>query len=397
MNIIIQKFGGTSLATQQRREMVADKIIEAFKKGYKPVVVVSAIGRKGDPYATDTLLSLINNSKSSLMEREIDLLLCCGEIISAVVLGETMQKRGYKIKVLTGGQAGIITNKNYRNAEIIKVETERIKKIINEGITPIVTGFQGITLEGDFTTLGRGGSDVTGAVLGECLNAEFIEIYTDVDGIMTADPRIVPEARVINKISYNEVFQFAEQGAKVIHPRAVEYAMRGNVPLYIKNAMTNSPGTVITTEKDNSGRVISGITHMSNRTQVKVILNEDDCYDDNNDLFTFLANNNISIDLINVFPSSKVFTIDGEETESVEAILKKIGIEYTIIKNCSKIALIGNGMRGVPGVMAIILKTLKQNNIKVLQTADSYNTIWCLVSEDDTVKAINSLHKIFKV
>lgn len=397
MNIIIQKFGGTSLATQQRREMVADKIIEAIKKGYKPVVVVSAIGRKGDPYATDTLLSLINNSKSSLMEREIDLLLCCGEIISAVVLGETMQKRGYKIKVLTGGQAGIITNKNYRNAEIIKVETERIKKIINEGITPIVTGFQGITLEGDFTTLGRGGSDVTGAVLGECLNAEFIEIYTDVDGIMTADPRIVPEARVINKISYNEVFQFAEQGAKVIHPRAVEYAMRGNVPLYIKNAMTNSPGTVITTEKDNSGRVISGITHMSNRTQVKVILNEDDCYDDNNDLFTFLANNNISIDLINVFPSSKVFTIDGEETESVEAILKKIGIEYTIIKNCSKIALIGNGMRGVPGVMAIILKTLKQNNIKVLQTADSYNTIWCLVSEDDTVKAINSLHKIFKV
>lgn len=397
MNVIIQKFGGTSLSTQHRREMVADRIIESIKKGYRPVVVVSAIGRKGDPYATDTLLSLINNSKSNLEKREIDILLCCGEIISAVVLGETMQKRGCKIKVLTGGQAGIITNNNYRNAEIIKVETNRVKKLLEEEITPIVTGFQGITLEGDFTTLGRGGSDVTGAVLGEALNAEFIEIYTDVDGIMTADPRIVPEAKVIYKISYNEVFQFAEQGAKVIHPKAVEYAMRANLPLYIKNSMTNSPGTVITSQKDNSGRVVSGITHMPNRTQINVIVGENDCYDDNNDLFTILAKNNISIDLINVFPSSKVFTVDGNETERVLDILKDIGIEYTLIKNCSKIALIGDGMRGVPGVMAIILKTLKQNNIKILQTADSYNTIWCLVSEEDTIRAINSLHGIFKV
>lgn len=397
MNVIIQKFGGTSLSTQHRREMVADRIIESIKKGYRPVVVVSAIGRKGDPYATDTLLSLINNSKSNLEKREIDILLCCGEIISAVVLGETMQKRGCKIKVLTGGQAGIITNNNYRNAEIIKVETNRVKKLLEEEITPIITGFQGITLEGDFTTLGRGGSDVTGAVLGEALNAEFIEIYTDVDGIMTADPRIVPEAKVIYKISYNEVFQFAEQGAKVIHPKAVEYAMRANLPLYIKNSMTNSPGTVITSQKDNSGRVVSGITHMPNRTQINVIVGENDCYDDNNDLFTILAKNNISIDLINVFPSSKVFTVDGNETERVLDILKDIGIEYTLIKNCSKIALIGDGMRGVPGVMAIILKTLKQNNIKILQTADSYNTIWCLVSEEDTIRAINSLHGIFKV
>lgn len=397
MNIIIQKFGGTSLSTQHRREMVADRIIDSIKKGYRPVVVVSAIGRKGDPYATDTLLSLINNSKSNLEQREIDVLLCCGEIISAVVLGETMQKKGCKIKVLTGGQAGIITNNNFRNADIIRVETNRVKKLLDEEIIPIVTGFQGITLEGDFTTLGRGGSDVTGAVLGEALNAEFIEIYTDVDGIMTADPRIVPDAKVIYKISYNEVFQFAEQGAKVIHPRAVEYAMRANVPLYIKNSMTNSPGTVVTSQKDNSGRVITGITHMPNRTQVNVKISENDCYDDNKDLFTVLAKNNISIDLINVFPNSKVFTVDGNDTERVEHILEDIGIEYTLAKNCSKIALIGDGMRGVPGVMAIILKTLKQNNIKVLQTADSYNTIWCLVNEEDTIKSINSLHRIFKV
>ncbi len=395
MKIVVQKFGGTSVATQQRREMVANKVIESMEKGLSPVVVVSAIGRKGDPYATDTLLSLVNNSESHLDRREIDLLLSCGEIISGVVMGETLEKRGYRVKVLTGGQAGIITNNNYGDAEILRVETEKIKKMLEEGIIPIVTGFQGMNSDGDFTTLGRGASDLTGAVLGEALKAEYIEIYTDVDGIMTADPRIVPDASVIDKISYNEVFQFAEQGAKVIHPRAVEYAMRGNIPLYIKNTMSNSPGTIITTARVNSNRIITGIAHMSNRTQVNITFNENDPHEDNNDLFTMLAENNISIDLINVFPSHKVFTIDGKDTEKVKELLKRINANYTLIYNCSKIALIGNGMRGVPGVMAKILQTLNNNNIKVLQTADSHNTIWCLVKEEDTIKAINSLHKIF--
>jgi aspartate kinase len=221
MKIIVQKFGGTSVSTQQRREMVADKIIDAVDKGYSPVVVVSAIGRKGDPYATDTLLSLINNSESHVSKREMDLLMSCGEIISAVVIGETLEKRKFKVKVLTGGQAGIITNNDYSDADIIKVQTNKIMDLAKEGIIPIVAGFQGATEDGDITTIGRGGSDVTGSVLGEALKAEFIEIYTDVDGIMTADPRIVPEAKVIDKISYNEVFQFADQGAKVIHPREV--------------------------------------------------------------------------------------------------------------------------------------------------------------------------------
>ncbi len=391
MKIIVQKFGGTSVSTQQRREMVADKIIEAINKGYSPVVVVSAIGRKGDPYATDTLLSLINNSESHVSKREMDLLMSCGEIISAVVIGETLEKRKLKVKVLTGGQAGIITNNDYSDADIIKVETNKILDLTKEGIIPIVAGFQGITEDGDITTIGRGGSDVTGSVLGEALKADFIEIYTDVDGIMTADPRIVPEAKVIDKISYNEVFQFADQGAKVIHPRAVEYAMRGNVPLIIKNTMTNAPGTVITAANDNTNKIVTGITHMSNRTQISVTINKKD----GNDVFVELAENGLSIDLINVFPKYKVFTVDGKDTKKAEKILQKLNSDYTIINNCSKIAVIGNGMRGIPGVMAKILMVLDQNHIEVLQTADSHTTIWCLVNDEDTIKAINALHNAF--
>ncbi|MCX7904382.1 MAG: aspartate kinase [Caloramator sp.] len=393
MKIIVQKFGGTSVATQQRREMVADRIIDAIDRGYKPVVVVSAIGRKGDPYATDTLLSLINNGNCKISKREVDLLLCCGEIISAVVMAETLEKRGYNVSVLTGGQAGIITNNDYGNAEVLKVETKRIMDLLYAGVIPIVTGFQGMTQDGDFTTLGRGGSDVTGAILGEALKAEFIEIYTDVDGIMTADPRIVPEAKVINKISYNEVFQFADQGAKVIHPKAVEYAMRGNIPLYIKNTLSNAPGTIITSSRDSRNKIITGITHMSNRSQVSVHFIDDD----SNEIFDILADNKISIDLINVFPKYKVFTVDSKDAQRVEEILKELKLEYNIINNCSKIAVIGNGMKGVPGVMAKILKTLNENGIKVLQTADSHSTIWCLVKDEDTIKAINLLHKAFEL
>lgn len=395
MKIIVQKFGGTSVATQQRREMVSDRIVDALEKGFSPVVVVSAIGRKGDPYATDTLLSLINNDDRHIGKREVDILMACGEIISAVVMAETLGKRGYKAIVLTGGQAGIETNDNYGDADIIKVDSKRIMEYLNKGVIPIVTGFQGTTANGDFTTLGRGGSDVTGAILGEALKADCVEIYTDVDGIMTADPRIVPEAKVIDKISYSEVFQFADQGAKVIHPRAVEYAMRGNVPLYIKNTMSSAAGTIINSNRENSNRVVTGITHMSNRTQVSV--NFENGNEVNDDLFTLLADNNISIDLINVFPNYKVFTIDAADTQTVRNLLNKIGAKYTVIEKCSKIAVIGSGMRGIPGVMARILKTLSQEKIKVLQTADSHATIWCLVKEEDTVSAINALHRVFNL
>lgn len=396
MKILIQKFGGTSVSTADKRVCVLNKVKEAIKNGYMPVVVVSAIGRKGDPYATDTLLSLVGENKTHLANQEKDLLMCCGEIISSVVLSELFSKEGLKSRVLTGGQAGILTDNNFSNADVLKVDAVKVYDLLMEGIVPIVTGFQGVTKNGEFTTLGRGGSDTTATLLGEALNAEAIEIFTDVDGIMTADPRIVEDAKVIDKISYSEVFQLADHGAKVIHPRAVSYAMKGNIPIYIKNTMSDAKGTMISSSDEmNNTHIITGITHMPLRTQVSIRFEEE--IPSSNDLFTILADEGISIDLINVFPQYKAFTIDDSDTDKVKAILDKLCPDYSIIRNCSKVSVIGSGMKGIPGVMSKILKALSIENIKVLQTADSHMTIWCLVEEHNTKKAINILHKTFNL
>lgn len=397
MRILIQKFGGTSVADAKRRDMAAEKVLKAKQEGYSPVVVVSAMGRKGDPYSTDTLLGLVESPPGGSMDRrELDMLLSCGEIISCNVMCSTLKAKGLACTSMTGGQAGIITNNEFGSASVIRVETDRILSLIEKGIIPIVAGFQGITEDGDITTLGRGASDTSAAILGEALKAEEIQIFTDVSGIMTADPKIVPEAKVIKAMTYNEVFQFADQGAKVIHPRAVEFAMKGNIPLVIKNAMTDDPGTIIgNCYEDGINRpLVTGITHMSGRTQV-YIEDDDTLAIDDEKLFTTLAQNSISIDLINVFPTHKVFTIDDDCTEKAKQILDSFKFKYKLINNCSKISVIGSGIRGVPGVMARIIKALKQNGIGILQTSDSHTTIWCLVRDEDTVKSINALHKEF--
>ncbi|NLO96609.1 MAG: aspartate kinase, partial [Peptococcaceae bacterium] len=191
MRILVQKFGGTSVADSERRIQAATKVSEAVSKGYSPVVVVSAIGRFGDPYATDTFIKMATSIYSEVPKRELDLLMSCGEIISGVVMVSTLQSLGLEAILLTGGQAGIITNNCFGDAKIIRIEPDRILKHLEEGKIVIVTGFQGITEDGQITTLGRGGSDTTAAAIGVALNAEAIDIYTDVEGIMTADPRIV--------------------------------------------------------------------------------------------------------------------------------------------------------------------------------------------------------------
>ncbi|MFD3156574.1 aspartate kinase [Haloimpatiens sp. FM7330] len=390
MEIVIQKFGGTSVSTHEKRLLVIDKIIKARKKGYMPVIVVSAMGRKNEPYATDTLLSLIDNNFKMENPLASDLLMSCGETISTVVMSYELSKKNIFSVPLTGGQAGIITDENFNDAELIRTQTDNIFKILNDGKIPIVAGFQGISEKGFITTLGRGASDYTAALLGVALNAEKIEIYTDVDGIMTADPRIVSEASLIKEISYNEVFQLAGQGAKVIHPRAVEVAMKGNVPLIIKNTLNDSEGTVINNVGDTN--VITGITFMDNRVQVKVEFNNTREYDD---IFNTLADNSISLDLINLFPNQTIFTIDANDEKKLQVIMEKLDLQCTCIENCTKIAIIGSRMRGIPGVMAKILRALTKEGIEVLQTADSHMTIWCLVESKNAKNAINALHKEF--
>ena len=395
MKILVQKFGGTSVSTQEKRKLVVSKVLNAKAEGYFPVVVVSAMGRKGEPYATDTLLSLVDDNFKVVNPLAIDLLMSCGETISTVIMCNELNNNNIDAVPLTGGQAGIITDCNYNNAAILNVDTKQILSILQKGKIPVVAGFQGRDENGYITTIGRGGSDVTAAILGAALNAVETQIYTDVDGIMTADPRIVSEATLIKKISYDEIFQFADQGAKVIHPRAVEISRKYNIPLVIKNTMNDCDGTVISNLGSEAyENIITGITHMNNRVQIKICKNSDPSYDD---LFDILAENLISIDLINVFPKEKIFTIDEKDFIKFENLIKETNMSYSFVKDCSKISIIGSKMRGIPGVMARILKALTREKIEVLQTADSHMTIWCLVETAYVEKAINALHREFKL
>ena len=356
------------------------------------------MGIAGEPYATDTLLSLVDGNFKENNKAAQDLLMCCGEIISSVVMCNDLYKHGITAVPLTGGQAGIITNSNFTDAQSIKVDTTNIMKIVESGKVPVITGFQGVTENGFFTTLGRGGSDTSACILGVALKAKEIAIYTDVDGIMTADPRVVEDASLINEMTYNEVFQLADHGAKVIHPKAVEIAKRGNVPLVIKNTMSECKGTVIKSNvSEEEKRLISGITHLNNRIQVRVRLSENRDSKSYRSLLKLLAKNHISLDLINIFPEHQMFTIDASEKEKLNEIMNKAGIKYSIIEGCSTIAIVGAGMNGVPGVMASIINTLTSNEIEVLQTTDSNMTIWCLIYTSKVKEAIRLLHKEFNL
>lgn len=398
MKILIQKFGGTSVSTEERRGLVVEKIKRAMEDGYSPVIVVSAMGRKGQPYATDTLLSLVSQEFKEANPLAADLLMSCGEIISTVIMCDELKENGVAAVPLTGGQAGIVTDNKYNNASIVKVNPDRILNLLNEDKVPVIAGFQGISENGYVTTLGRGGSDTTASLLGVALHAEEIQIFTDVDGIMTADPRVVSDAALIEEISYNEVFQLADEGAKVIHPRAVEIAMKANIPLVIKNTLSECGGTVISSyRKHKSDNVIIGITSMSDRVQVTMDTAQNAGNGNYPHVLDEIAKNCISIDLINIFPKEKVFTIDGKDLRAFGELMDSLGIKFSIIENCSKISVIGSSIRGVPGVMARIMRVLESSGITVLQTADSHTTIWCLVSSGDAEKAIVALHNDFNL
>lgn len=398
MRLIVQKFGGTSVSNHERRKCVVNKVLNAQKEGYSPIVIVSAMGRKGEPYATDTLLSLVNEKFKSNNKLAADLLMCCGELISAVVVSSELNENGIEAVPFTGGQAGIITDDNYNNASVKSVNPECLMETVKSGKVPVIAGFQGKSEKGFFTTLGRGGSDVTASIVGCAVKAEKIEIYTDVDGIMTADPRIVSDASLIEKISYSELFEFAQQGAKVIHPRAVEIAMNGNVPLVVKNTLSNCKGTLINELGEAfSKELITGITYLGGRIQVKIKFKDNENNANYSDILDILALNGISIDLINLFPKESIFTIGESGLIKFEYIMEKFKLNYSIVKDCSKISIIGNRICGVPGVMARILKALTRENIEVLQTADSHSTIWCLIRSIEKEKAINALHNEFNL
>jgi aspartate kinase len=398
MKIVVQKFGGTSVSTDENRKQVVEKVRNAIKDGYSPVVVVSAMGRKGEPYATDTLLSLIDDKFKNTNKLAQDLLMCCGETISSVVMSSDLYSAGIDAMPLNGGQAGIITDNNFTDASCIDVKPAKILELISQGRVPVITGFQGMSENGYLTTLGRGGSDTTASILGVALKASTIEIYTDVDGIMTADPRMVESANLIDVISYYEVFQLADKGATVIHPKAVEIAMEGNIPILIKNTMNDSKGTLINNFGDKQNeRMMTGITSQKNRVQISI----KGCDNEGNvkykNVLDLAAANKISLDLINIFPTEQIFTINQKDKDVLVSVLNNANLKYNLIEDCSKVAVIGSKMKGIPGVMAKIIKALSDNCIEVLQTADSHMTIWCLVHAKNEKDAINVLHKTFKL
>jgi aspartate kinase len=402
VRIIVQKFGGTSLATPAYRELVADRVGAAVRRGLTPVVVVSAMGRVGDPYATDTLLSLARDVYPEMPPREIDLLIACGEIISAVVMAGTLRRRGLPAVVLTGGQAGIITDRTFGNARILRVEPEHLRRHLERGDLCVVAGFQGMAETGDITTLGRGGSDTTAAALAVALRAELVEIYTDVSGVKTADPRIVPEARTLPVVSYEEIFQMAQQGAKVVHPRAVELAMRANVPVRVRSTFDDperEPGTLIThgfevaADWDGLGRVVTGVTHVPGVAQFAV--DGPDRPETTVRLFRVLGDAGISVDLINVSPDRRRFIVAGEDAARARRLLEAEGFRVEVRPDCAKVSVVGTGMRGVPGVMAAVVEALAQEGIEILQSADSHVTISCLVARQDMERAVQALHRKF--
>src|SRR5690554_1501912 len=313
MKKIVQKFGGTSLDTEKKREYAVEHIKKIIDQGYLPLVVVSAMGRVGKPYATDTLIKMAESIDFDIKPREKDLLMSCGEIISAVVMVQTLKSAGIKAVALTGAQAGIITDSNYGESEITRVKLEKILEIIKKGEVPVVAGFQGITEEGEITTLGRGGSDTTASVLAVAIGAEFIEIYTDVEGVMTADPELVKTARIIDKVSYNEVCELAYQGARVIHPRAAEIAMREGIPIKVKSTFSEKAGTLI----HNQGlrgikcdRPVTGVTSRSNIVFIKITPGKAAEYATGLKVFKVLANHGISVDFINIRPESISFIVE---------------------------------------------------------------------------------------
>ncbi|RSL32805.1 aspartate kinase [Salibacterium salarium] len=399
MSIIVQKFGGTSVRSEDTRLAASKHVQKAVEDGYKVIVVVSAIGRKGDPYATDTLLGMLNNEGPTSSRREQDLLVSCGEIISSVVFTDLLGSLGLDAMSFTGAQAGFRTNEEFGGAHILNMECEHLQAMLRDIDVAVVAGFQGASMSGEMTTLGRGGSDTSAAALAAAVSADYVDIFTDVNGIMTADPGIVEEASIIESVTYQEICNMAYQGAKVIHPRAVEIAMQAEIPIRIRSTLSDEPGTLISTSPSKkrtlNERQVTGIAHMSGLSQITVKSNNYLTLQDN--VFYEMARAGISVDFINIQPSAVVYTVPDERANEAIDVLRVKGYEPECLSSCAKVSAVGAGMTGVPGVASKIVTALTKENIQIFQSADSHTTIWVLVKEEDMEKAVRALHQMFQL
>lgn len=399
--LIVQKYGGTSVGSIDRIKNVAERVVKTAGQGNKVVVVVSAMSGE-----TDKLISLAGQLSAAPSEREMDMLLSSGERVTSALTAMAIEALGQKARSFTGRQAGIITDRVHTKAKIERITGNRIRQALDEGYVVVLAGFQGITETEDVTTLGRGGSDLSAVAIASAVNADLCEIYTDVDGVYTTDPNIVPEARKLQKISYEEMLELASLGAKVLQTRSVEFAMKYRVPVVVRSSFNDNPGTLVVQEdKEMENVVVSGIAYDKNQAKVTIV-NVPDKPGIAATLFKAIADANIVVDMIvqNISSDGKFadisFTVPKTDTrkalEVTEAIAKQLGAERVDKRDdISKISVIGVGMRTHSGVASKMFQTLAANNINIAMISTSEIKVSCVIDQKYTELAARVLHEVF--
>lgn len=402
MALIVQKFGGTSVGSVERIQHVANRVIQEAERGNQVVVVVSAMGK-----TTDALVKLASDITDSPSKREMDMLLTTGEQVTISLLTMALQYKGYEATSLTGWQAGIQTEAVHSNARIQHIDTTRIQSQLDRGRIVVVAGFQGCSEDGSITTLGRGGSDTTAVALAAALKAAKCDIYTDVTGVFTTDPRYVEDARKLHSISYDEMLELANLGAGVLHPRAVEFAKNYQVPLEVRSSLENENGTIVEEEVSmEQNLVVRGIAFEDNISRVTIegLNNELQTL---STIFTALAKEQLNVDIIiqNVTTNNRLsisFSIKTVDVDAALAVLKeyKSTLGYTRIEHESglaKVSIVGSGMISNPGVAAEMFEVLAGEKIEVKMVSTSEIKVSTVVPHADMVKAVETLHVAFEL
>ncbi|MDH7499006.1 MAG: aspartate kinase [candidate division NC10 bacterium] len=402
MGLLVQKYGGTSVGDIERIRNVARRVVETKKSGNQVVVVVSAMAGE-----TDRLLGLAHQISKSPNERELDVILATGEQVAIGLLSLAIQEMGHQAISFTGFQVGIQTDNAHTRARITRINAERVRQALREGAIAIVAGFQGITEEEDVTTLGRGGSDLTGVAMASALGADVCEIYTDVDGVYTADPNIVPEARKLPKISYEEMLEMASLGAKVLQSRSVEFAMNHGVPIHVRSSFNKNPGTLVVKEDaDMEGIAVSGVTYNKNEAKIS-LLKVPDRPGIAAKIFGRVAEANIVVDMIiqNISQDGHTdisFTVpkpDLKKTlEIVHEVAKELGVDTVLSdEKIAKVSIVGVGMRSHSGVASAMFSALGKEGINIQMISTSEIKISCVIDSKYTELAVRALHDAFRL
>jgi aspartate kinase len=394
-HIAVLKFGGTSVSSRERREVAYRRVLDARDAGYATVAVISAMGRAPDPYATDSLLALVGGRAGSA---NADALLAAGELIAAAIFAEELgQGFGVAARVLSGAQAGIVTDERYGDAKILRVEPSAVVDLLDRGVVPVVAGFQGVSESGTITTLGRGGTDLSAIAIGHALQAERVDIYTDVSGAMTADPARIAQARTIERASLEEMTELAEQGAKVMHNKAADYANRTGTGYAIKG-LHSDVGTTVDEGIDHH-RPVTGVTSTGRLTWVRVIRGDIESpsrrMQTELEMFARLADAAISIDQVTINQAGVAFVVQGDRGNDLRRLLGDLNLAVRVREGCSKLSVVGAGMRGTPGVVREVVEALSRENVEIIHCTDSNVTISLLVPAGDVARAERAVHEHF--